>query len=264
MGGDMSISQQETPAPALDIGSTVISEKDDMTMIYIPGGTFFTGVVCYGSACFESDQTVDVNSFWIDKTEVTNEMYKRCVDDGICVPPYSYTDSNVYSYSKMDYFSDSDYENYPVVYVDTDMATTYCSWKDARLPTDLEWMKAARGTDGRQFPWGNTLTGLEANFCDITCTVESEKNYQDNLRDGYPELAPVGSFTLDSSPYGVLDMGGNVGELLSNPEVRNDSRGGSWATPPRVMALYVNAIHKIDFISDTVGFRCVMDAVNNE
>ncbi len=89
---------------------------------------------------------VDLDAFWIDQTEVTNAMYAKCVADSRCFQP-----SN-----PSDYFN-SNYANHPVVYVDWNMAGAYCSWAGRELPTEAQWEKAARGTDGRIYPWGNEV-----------------------------------------------------------------------------------------------------------
>jgi formylglycine-generating enzyme required for sulfatase activity len=246
------------PTAVLDIGSTWTRPADGMTMVYVPGGIFSAGTNCGEADCgMKPVKSLFVDPFWIDKTEVTNEMYARCVAENVCTPPYSYTEAS--SYSHREYYNDPSFANYPVVYVDHAQADTYCGWVEARLPTDREWEKAARSTDGRIFPWGNSHAGGEANFCDMTCTVESEKNYVDQLSDGYSRLAPVGSFPLFPSPYGALDMAGNVGEMRTDYSVS----GGSWASAVRLMYTFNRdsqgaGTYRVP--GDTVGFRCVRSA----
>jgi formylglycine-generating enzyme required for sulfatase activity len=205
------------PTPALGIGSTEISLKDNMTLLYVPAGEFTMG------SDVNSDEQpihqVTLPAFWIDQTEVTNAMFKKCVDDGECTSP---SDTN--------HFSNSSYANHPVVYVDWKQANAYCSWVDRRLPTEAEWEKAARGTDGRTYPWGEGLDCDKANY--YGCK--------------YNTTTPVGSYGSGKSPYNAYDMAGNVLEWVndyyqsdyyadntSNPQgpLSGDSRvlrGGSW------------------------------------
>lgn len=91
------------------------------------------------------EHNVYLSAFWIDMTEVTNAMYRKCVDAGACTLP-----SDISRY-KHDYMA-----GHPVVHITSEQARTYCDWSNKRLPTEAEWEKAARGVDGRNFPWGNT------------------------------------------------------------------------------------------------------------
>jgi formylglycine-generating enzyme required for sulfatase activity len=139
--------------------------------------------------------TVTLDAFWIDKTEVTNGMYALCVQAGLCDPP-----SKTSSTRRSSYYDDPKLANFPVIHVSWENANDYCQWAGALLPTEAEWEKAARGTDGRIYPWGDLLP------------VASLVNFGDNLGDP----ARVDRYPDGASPYGVLDMAGNVAEWVSD------------------------------------------------
>ena len=123
-------------------------------------------------------------------------QYAECVQVGSCAEP-SYTRSQ----TRDNYYGNAEFADYPVIYVDWYQAKTYCAWRGARLPTEAEWEKAARGTDGRAYPWGKA----DAN-CDLA-------NYKDCK---YDRTKPVGSYPAGASPYGAMDMTGNVWEWTAD------------------------------------------------
>jgi formylglycine-generating enzyme required for sulfatase activity len=120
------------PAPKLSIGNTQVRETDDMLMVYVPGGTFQMGTEASDPAVevYETPQhSVTLDSFWIDQNEVTNAQYAGCVTDGACSPPYQSS-----SATRESYFGDSQYDNYPVIRVTWNDATTYCAWAGGGCP----------------------------------------------------------------------------------------------------------------------------------
>jgi formylglycine-generating enzyme required for sulfatase activity len=215
-----------------------------------------------------SAHEVVLDGFWIDRLEVTNKQYKRCVETGICTPP---TESG--SYTRDTYFGDSAYEDYPVIWVGWEQAANYCNWVGARLPTEAEWEYAARGPESRLFPWGNTFEGTRLNYCDANCEIGIT---DDTVDDGYPDTAPVGSYPSGVSWCGALDMAGNVREWVSdwfgvyqggrqvNPSGPRSgellvSRGGSWFDPSYNVRSVQRGRNTPDFSAYKLGFRCAKE-----
>ncbi|MBN2147381.1 MAG: formylglycine-generating enzyme family protein [Anaerolineales bacterium] len=264
-----------TPTEGPTIGSTRVSEIDQMVQVYVPAGEFLMGsddpeakrTIEGGRAYPEIPQhTVYLDSYWIDKFEVTTSQYALCVAAGICRAPWETS-----SYTYANYYGNPEYANYPVIWVNWYMARDYCTWVGRRLPTEAEWEKAARGTDGAMYPWGNDeLSGERANFCDINCTRSIANDRYD---DGYPDVAPVGSYPAGASPYGAMDMSGNVWEWVSSlimpyPYDANDGRedpdstaerawrGGPWSNGYWWMRSSVRYRSVSNYWWYVLGFRC--------
>ncbi|MHA1601045.1 MAG: formylglycine-generating enzyme family protein [Alphaproteobacteria bacterium] len=151
--------------------------------------------------------------------------------------------------------------NHPVVQVSARDGAAYCAWRGLRLPSEAEWEFAARGTDGRRFPWGNAppLAGYTApaNFGTVPCCAA-------DAGDGYLRTAPVGSYQAGASPFGILDMAGNVWEWTSDPFPGNPDfvalRGGGWGNNPYCLRVSYRHGNPPDIGLDMVGFRCAADA----
>jgi eukaryotic-like serine/threonine-protein kinase len=249
--------QTLTPLPVA--GSTKTSPNDDMVMVYVPEGDFSMGNDAIADE--KPVHTVTLSAFWIDQTEVTTAMYMACEKAKVCQKP-----SLSGSYSHEWYYGNLKYANYPVVFVSFVDARDYCTWVGRRLPTEAEWEKAARGTDSRIYPWGNTAPN---------CSLA---NFTSNGRTCFGDPASVGSYPNGSSPYGALDMAGNVSEWVNdhydpgyysvspqnNPPGSDKSdyrvvRGGSWYTDDNSLRI-TNRYFENPFNSySTLGFRCASD-----
>ena len=175
--------------------------------------------------------------FWIGKYPVTNEKYKRFLDAHPKYPVPQDWDNNGRTFPLgMGY--------HPVINVSWQDAQAFCKWAHARLPSEVEWEKAARGTDGRTYPWGEDW--LDGKYC----------NSKEARVDG---TIPVDDFPEGISPYGVWDMSGNVWEWI---ETLYDGgtrvlRGGSWVDESRYVRAAVRLGNVPGYRNDTVGFRCV-------
>jgi formylglycine-generating enzyme required for sulfatase activity len=238
-----------TSTPTLSAGATAVSEQDGMVMVYVPGGDFSMGSTD-GGADEQPVHTVTLDAYWIDRTEVTNGMYALCVQAGDCSLPASSSSS-----SRSDYYGNPLYADYPVIHVDWNAAQAYCGWAGRQLPTEAEWEKAARGQDGRGYPWGNI-------YWDLTFACVGD-------------TTAVGSYPSGASPYGALDMAGNVWEWVadwyaatyyeyspsSNPPgpdsgVNRILRGGAWFFDGyRSRSAYRFSYHP-DLSGDSIGIRC--------
>ena len=175
-------------------------------MVYVPPGTFTMGSDSSADPNASTDETpqqkVFVSGFFIDRFEVTNAQYNQCVGAGVCKTQKFAADPAYSGTTK------------PVVGVDWYDAVIYSTWVGARLPTEAEWEKAARGIDGRIYPWGSgPPTSKTGNLCDINCTAGTRDS---SISDGEPRAAPVGSYLDGVSPYGALDMAGNAWEWVAN------------------------------------------------
>ena len=177
-------------------GSERVSPADGMIQVFIPEGAFQMGGLDPAAAEDEKPvRKVTMHAFWMDKIEVTNAMYADCVQAGGCNLPYAFkTDT------RQSYFNNPEFVDFPVVYVSWGEADAYCKWAGRRLPTEAEWERAARGDDFRVYPWGDDRANASyANF-----------NYY------FGDTNRVGSYPAGASPFGVLDMAGNVAEWVND------------------------------------------------
>ena len=261
-----------TSTPEPPAGATWVREADGMTMVYVPAGEFLMGStdaqveqafqLCKAEVpdCSRDwfkpehpQHRVDLGAFWIDRTEVTNTQYGRCVEADACLESLFADDSELNAGDQ------------PVVSVDWSEAQDYCQWVGGGLPSEAEWEKAARGQDGRKYPWGNQ---------DATCQYAVMDDGSGGGCGRY-RTWPVGSKPEGASPYGALDMAGNAWEWVADwyaadyythsPEGSprgpdsgqyRGKRGGSWGDRrSNVRSAFRDADAPSVTIPD-IGFRC--------
>ena len=240
-----------TPAPPTDTPTPPPPpQKVEVPMIAIPAGEFTMGS---DHEVERPPHPVSVAAFEIDKFEVTNEQFEKFVaETGYVTEAEKAGDTSWRYWAK-------DKANHPVVKVSWNDAQAFCEWAEKRLPTEAEWEKAARGTDGRTYPWGNDWDVNKGNTKDA----------------GYRGTIIVGSFPGGASPYGVMDMAGNVAEWTSDwfqpypgyPGGDNEAqyfgekyrviRGGGWFSGQELVRTTERSASSMTLANDDVGFRCV-------
>ena len=259
-----------------------IRQRDAMIEVNIPGGKFLMGSskqdvesgieLCrrHYQPCnrwfYEQEypqHEVTLSPYVIDVHEVTNQQFQLCVEAGSCQQPLDCRKGE-------STYLDPDKADHPVVCVDWQSAADYCEWVGSRLPSEAEWEFAARGPEGRNFPWGEEFIGSKLNYCDENCDLshaDSEYN------DGYPKTSPVENFNSGKSWGGVFGLGGNVAEWVgdwygdysldalydpSGPEIGTEKliKGSSWYFPPVYSRGANRGSTDPDWKTDYLGFRC--------
>lgn len=197
-------------------------------------------------------RTIFVNAFQITQYEITNAQYQACIDQGVCAQRHIDVRSDI-----PDNLANFDGANRPVIGVSAYDAQNYCGFIGARLPTEEEWEKAARGTDARAYPWGNSFDGARANICDANCSLPAIRFT--GVNDGFARTAPVGSFPGGASPYGVQDMAGNVWEWTSSyhSDGQRIIRGGGWSKWFHQSRTAERTQVPSDYANFDIGIRCV-------
>ncbi len=244
-----------TPALGIPNENEVIDGKG-VQMVFVPEGNYMSGNE-NGDIDEVPVHSIFLDSFYIDKFEVTNALYQACVNEGSCRPL-----RRIDSFTRSSYFGNPEYDEYPVVYVDWNMANAFCEWRGAQLPTEAQWEKAARGPDGRTYPWGEEIDCRRANF-------------QGGLTSCPGGTSMVGSYETGRSPYGAHDMAGNVWEWVADwyseiyyetippqnplgPEIGQSKvlRGGSWADDAPDLRVSNRLRFAPTYINFNIGFRC--------
>ncbi|MFO7675694.1 MAG: SUMF1/EgtB/PvdO family nonheme iron enzyme [bacterium] len=258
--------------------------KDSSVMVKVPAGEFWMGSVTGEGESDERPQhRVYLDEFWLDKHEVTNRQYERFVKaTGYRTDAEKEGTGYVYDTDLSKWLTKSGVswrtyygystENHPAVLVSWNDARAYCDWAGKRLPTEAEWEKAARGTDARKYPWGNEEPDAGGRYRANWGEGSDRAVWR---RDGYEFTAPVGSFSAGASPYGLLDMAGNVWEWCNdwydsdyygkgvdrNPQGPATGsprvyRGGSWLNNAGSLRSAYRGRYEPSFRIIFLGFRC--------
>ena len=287
-----SIPPTPTATLTLGLGATQTRPIDSMTMVYVPAGEFLMGSTDDDPQASDDEKpqhTVRVDAFWIDRTEVSVNQFRKFVEatgyqttaerDGWSwvnnTPNYEWVETDGADWQHPFGPDSAGIDTHPVTQVGWEDAGAYCEWAGGRLPTEAEWEYAARGPESLIYPWGHEFEGNTANFCDKNCDF-FWKN--ESVNDGYGQTAPVGSYPAGASWIGAQDMAGNVSEWTQSayrayPYATDDGRealdsvdvrvlrGGGW--PHDVMWSLRTASRSRDTVSlsnDIIGFRCVLPA----
>ena len=265
-------SATDAPTPTLEPGTQQLAPIDGMVLIYIPAGQAWIGSDLdspHAEAHEFPAHEVALPAFWMDKTEVSNAMYQRCVEARLQISPIPGADPDGCRVHSEDFLPDQAityhynpaFADYPVLNISWFAAKDYCYWAARRLPSEEEWERAARGSDRRIYPWGNSEPNPEL------------ANYAHSLSIARLP-AKIGAHPHGVSPFGVLDMAGNVWEWTSSwfdafegssftssnyGEVARVVKGGSYASWPQVIRSASRMGTEPDKWSMQTGFRCATD-----
>lgn len=223
------------PAPAYQ-------NINGVEMVYIQPGPYLSGTDAaadlYWNPAADSPLTeIRMNGYWIGRNEVTNAQYRACVNAGIC---------------ENDPMKDvpAGRDNYPVTNITNDQAERFCTWLGGRLPNETEWEKAARGVDGRIYPWGDAWPTVDNKLANVPLYLDQNRLGRD--------LFPIGTFPNGQSPYGLLDMAGNAWEWMFDGSLRGGSADPKESYDYRIL---MRAANRTEFDGEKgyyIGFRCVI------
>lgn len=279
------------PPQNASIGTSWTDPKSGIEFVFVPAGEFLMGSNDSDKDPINDEKpehTNETTAYWIGKTEITNGQFRQFMDGkGYDMQSY-WTEAgwkwrNGNNSTKPDCWDNTDLngESQPVTCISWYEAMAFAAWLksetglEVRLPSEAEWEKAARGTDGLIYPWGNKFDGSEFNFCDSNCVYDWKDK---NFNDGFAKTAPVGSYPANASPYGALDMAGNVAEWTStlwhlyqendglgdiesiNTEGDRVFRGGAWDSYPSSGRAAHRANESKAYQNVHTGFRLVVVA----
>lgn len=248
--------QTATVENLVPVSGSILTWIDYSNFIFIPGGNFDMGKDSSTPADFSPAHKTTLDGYWIQQAEVTNQQYAQCVSDGKCDMPIQ--EANV------PYWYEDPYDgNHPVVGVTWFQANEYCSYIHSRLPTEAEWETAARGPDGKTFPWGGDKPNC--NYINFSGCLDPAKPYD------------IRSFSFGASDFGAMDMAGNVFEWVNdwysqdyylsssslNPTGPHEGwkkvyRGGSYKSSVEEIGSFLRFATEPENQAPDLGFRCVL------
>lgn len=268
--------------PCTKIGQIWTSPVDGITLVCVPAGEFLMGAADTDPQARDDEKPqhrVYLDAFWIDRTEVTNVNFAKCLTGDVCHPQVYEVTALTYT----PYAVHPAYRDYPALLYEADAAADYCRWADRRLPTEAEWEKAARSPDGRLYPWGNELDCSRAIYFDCDPGATQTNHNPSDPGCGYSSrcrTTRVDDYPAGASLYGALNMAGNVWEWVADwysPDYYADSpannptgpdmgefkvrRGGGCTSLPqdlRVTARVSGEPHH--HFDGQMGFRCAISA----
>jgi eukaryotic-like serine/threonine-protein kinase len=255
-----------TPTPLPEEIADIDLAGNEIPMRLVSAGEFIMGSDDGSAENEKPEHVVYLDTYYIDKFEITNTLFKACVDMGICDSPL---DTQRYNYEQ--------YGSYPVSNINWHMAQNYCEWRDMSLPSEAQWEKAARGTDGRTFPWGANIDCANLYYVDYVFGVGWIR-----CEEGIKGSISVGSYEGGKSPFEIYDMSGNVAEWVfdwydnayyetsprSNPWGPESGaykvfRGGSWNSfMAKSYTTYKRSVNNASYSDFDLGFRCAKEVTD--